>query len=73
MAHVTTHTSPVRVFLILRELGVRSLEEISPYEMTGATKVFVNGHMYGIIPQGLTKKIYDNLKLLKKNTYSETL
>jgi len=68
MTHITQHSNPASVFMILKELGVRPLEGIAPAELFGATKVFVNGHFFGIIREGLANKVYDNLKLLKKNS-----
>lgn len=61
LTHVSQHSNPAKVYMILRELGVRPLEEIYNGELLGSTMVLVNGHYFGIIPNGLTKKIYDNL------------
>ncbi len=65
--HITIQTSDYPIRMALTELGVKDLTETLPSEINMSCKVFVNGDWFGLISDKLTKKLYDQLKMLKRH------
>jgi DNA-directed RNA polymerase II subunit RPB2 len=65
--HVTIQTSDYPIRMALTELGVKDLSETSPVEIQNSCRIFVNGDWFGVIADRLTKKLYDQLKTLKRH------
>jgi DNA-directed RNA polymerase II subunit RPB2 len=66
--HVTIQTSEYPVKMALSNLtGFKYLEESIPIELQHSTKIFINGDWYGIVNDNYTKKIYDDLRTLKRH------
>jgi len=65
--HVTIQTSDYPIRIALTELGVKDLTETSPQEIFFSTKIFINGDWFGVISDKLAKRLYDQLRTLKRH------
>ena len=65
--HITIQTSDYPIRIALSELGVKDLSETVPKEIVFSTIIFVNGDWFGIIADSLAKKLYDQLRTLKRH------